>query len=178
MPDPFISRDDLSDYIGRDVTADDGALMAIDAACEICRLHAEQQFNAGTATESYDGTGTDAILLRRLPVTNAGSVTVNGTAEADFEFTSNGLLLRGTAGSNPRPAWPAGRQNISVTYEHGYSDIPRDVRRVALEIAARTVVQGVAQFETLGDVSVRYGTNSTDLTNGEKAILAKYRQLR
>ena len=43
---------DLTDYIGRDVTSDPGALMAIDAACDTIRDITEQDFNVGTTTVS------------------------------------------------------------------------------------------------------------------------------
>ena len=39
------------------------------------------------------------------------------------------------------------------------------------------MIQGVAQFETMGQHQVRYGVSATDFTEGERAILAKYRQL-
>ena len=73
--------------------------------------------------------------------------------------------------------WPAGRQNVEVTYKHGYTpaELPRSVRMVALHIASRLVIQGVAQYETIGDVQMRYGVNATDLTDGERRILRKYR---
>jgi hypothetical protein len=50
--------------------------------------------------------------------------------------------------------WPSGRQNITVTYDHGYADadLPRDVRMVALSVASRIAVQGVALEESVGDV--------------------------
>lgn len=180
MPDPFITVQDLTDYLGRDVTTDDGALIATDAACDICRTIAEQQFNRGTATTSYDGTGGDALLLTQLPVLSAGTVTVNGGTITDYMLNGNGILLRGTAGEDPRPVWPSGRQNVSVTYSYGYEtvDFPRDVRMVALALASRIMVQGVATEEQVGDVRIRYAGPATDLTNGEKAILRKYRPSR
>lgn len=182
MPDPFISQTDLVDYLGRGGTADPGMLIAIDAACDIVRTVAERDFNAGTATISLDGAGTDALPLpnRYLPITSAGTVTVAGTAETDYMLTSNGVLLRGTAGGYPRPVWPAGRQNVTVTFAHGYAndDLPRDVRMVALAAATRIAVQGAATEETVGDVRVKYATASTDLTNGERRILQKYRGIR
>lgn len=190
MPDPFISRQDLTDYLGRDVTADDGALIAIDAACEICRSLTEQSFNEATDTITLDGTGTDALLLPELPVSNAGTVTVSGGTVTDYVLKDDGLLIRKYPDpvtvdywSDERPptvVWPAGRQNVEVTYDHGYADedLPRDVRLVALSIASRLVVQGVASQETVGETSVRYGTNATDLTAGEKAILRKYKRSR
>jgi hypothetical protein len=180
MPDPFISQQDLTDYLGRDVTNDDGAIIALDAACDMVRTFAEQQFNEATETYTGDGTGSDAFLLPNLPVTAAGTVTVNGTAETEYELNNNGILFRGTAGCDPRPTWPAGRQNISVTYEHGYasSDLPRDVRMVALQAAARILVQGVAVEETVGQVRVKYAGGALDLTEGERRILRKYRPIR
>lgn len=188
MPDPFISRDDLSAYLGRDVTTDDGALIAIDAACDIVRTVAEQTFNqaiGGTAV--LDGTGTDALLLPELPVSNAGTVLVNGTAVTDYVLNGNGVLFRRGSLSptsswedcQPIPrVWPVGRQNVEVVYDYGYADadMPRDVRMVALQIAARAVVQGVAVEETSGDERIKYGGPALDLTSTEKIVLRKYKR--
>ena len=196
---PFISRQDLSDYIGQDVTADAGALAAVDAACDMVRNVAEQAFNAGTTTVVLDGTGTDALLLPETPVNNVGTVSIRGTT-VDPQFYAvrdDGAVLRtygtATGGSQPlfsddwqfvsgysQVCWPVGRQNISVTYSHGYEpdDLPRDVRMVALTIASRLIIQGVTNTESVGDVTVRYGTNATDFTKGEKDILRKYKPAR
>lgn len=181
MPDPLISTQDIVDYLGRGDIADPGMAIAADAASSICRTLAEQTFNqtvGGTAI--LDGTGTDALLLPELPVTAAGTVLVDGSAVTDYTLNANGILYRGSAGCDPRPVWPSGRQNVTVTYDHGYTqlDMPRDVRMVALAIASRIAVQGVAAQESIGTVTIRYAVNSTDLTNGEKAILRKYRQTR
>lgn len=175
--DPFITVADLGDYLGRDLSADDGAVIAIDAACEICRDVAGQDFNAGTATFTLDGTGTDAVLLPQLPVKSVSAVLVAGTAITDYTLNSDGMLFRGTAGCDPRPVWPSGRQNVAVTAVTGYetTDFPRSVRMVALSIASRLVVQGVAIEESVGSVRMKYAVASTDLTNGEKLILRRYR---
>lgn len=180
MPDPFISPKDIADYIGRGGTADPGMVIAADAACDMVRTLAEQSFNADTSTVVLDGTGTDALLLPELPVTAAGTVIVNGGTVTDYVLNGNGILLRGSAGVDPRSLWPAGRQNVSVTYDHGYQeiDLPRDVRMVALSIASRLVIQGVALEESVGAVRMKYAVAATDLTNSERRILAKYRQMR
>lgn len=190
MPDPFITTQDLSDRIGIDVTADPGAIFAVEAACDVCRDIAEQQFNAGTLTERYDGTGSDALILAQRPVTKAGTVLVNGVAEPDFEFTAGGLLFRGTAGAGwfgggigwfgggGRPVWPRGRLNVTVTYEFGYATVPKSVKSVALQIAARAVQQGPAKSETVGDVTAAFAVNASDLDVNELRILRKYRSVR
>ena len=178
--DPFISVADLTAYLGREMSADPGAIIAVDAACDICRGAAEQRFNQATTTFVLDGTGTDAMLLPELPATAAGTVTVNGGTVTDYVLNGNGILYRGTAGPDPRIVWPAGRQNIHVTVDHGYApaDLPRDVRMVALAVASRLVTQGPMLEESIGDVRVKYAAASTDLTTGEQMILRRYRRSR
>lgn len=196
MSTPFISRQDLTDYLGRDMSADDGALIAVDAACDMVRTLTEQDFLPATETIKLDGTGTDTLLLPQVPVTGAGTVVVNGGTLDDNEYTvtERGHLVRiysGTDGTAtwstwsqtgyPCSYWPQGRQNIEVTYEHGYlsgtaTDIPADVRLVALMIASRLTVQGVKIHEARGQAQNRYAVVSTDLTAGEQMILRKYRE--
>jgi len=184
MPDPFISPQDIVDYLGRGGTADPGMLIVADAACDICRTFAEQTFNAGSSTVTLDGTGTDAILLPEQPVNAAGTVLVNGGTVSDYVLNDNGVLFRrqtsvgSTTSYYSTLTWPAGRQNVQVTFDHGYADqdFPRDVRMVALALASRLIVQGPAIQETIGQVSMRYAVAATDLTNTERAILGKYRR--
>jgi hypothetical protein len=178
-PDPFITPQDLSDYLGRDLTSDNGALMACDAACSMIRGLVEQSLNAGTATIFLDGAGTDALVLPEWPVGTITAVVADGGTITDYCATTNGVLIRGSAGVGPRALWTMGRQNVQVTYTYGWqvfptNQIPRDVRMVALTVASRMVVQGVAQSETIGDVTVDYGMAATDFTDGERAILYGY----
>lgn len=181
-PNPFITVTELSDYLGRDVTADNGAVMALDAACDICRDIAERDFNRGTATITLDGSGTDSLLIpnQYLPTNTVGTVTVNGGTITDYVLNSNGILFRGTAGCDPRPWWPSGRQNVVLTADYGYDTlaIPRSIRIVALEIASRLVVQGVAVEESLGATRIKYAVAATDLTANELRVLRKQRQTR
>jgi len=175
----FINVYDLGELLGTDLSQDVGAQIAVEAASEICRTVAEQDFDlvAGDIV-TLDGTGTDALMLPNLPVTAAGTVTVNGGTVTDYNLGSNGILYRGTAGPATWLTWPVGRQNIRVTYTHGFGTVPADVRMVALSVAQRIVVQGVASEESMGDVSVKYATPTMDLTPGELRILGKYRQIR
>lgn len=193
----FISRQDLTDYLGRDVTADAGALIAVNAACSVVCTVAEQAFAQVTGDVIWlDGTGTDCLLLPELPATGAGTVVVNGGTVTDYRLADNGRLIRtsGTleyatlAGSidvfpvawpHQTHVWPLGRENVVVTYDHGYAGtVPSDIRMVALSLAARIVVQGVATEEAIGDVSVKYAGPAMDLSANELRILRKYRPTR
>jgi hypothetical protein len=209
----FISQQDLSDRLGRDVTADNGALFAVESACDVVRVVSEQNFDLTTETIVIDGTGTDCLLLPELPALGAGTVVVDGYGTiTDYVLADNGRLIRknlsGTASVDewwlydwlwgwpsspyastifnnsvavpPAPIWPYGRQNVTVTYDHGYAGtaIPQPIREVALSYAARLVTQGAAISETVGAVSVRYAGAAGDLTTTEKLILRKYRPTR
>lgn len=187
MADPFIAPQDLVDYLGRGTATDPGMIIATDAACDICRDIAGQTFNQETSTVTLDGTGTDALLLPQLPVTAAGTVTVAGSAVTDYVLNGNGILFRKASDTDVDYTdacrtlkWPVGRQNITVTYEHGYADddLPRSIRMVALSIASRLVIQGVASEESVGDVRVKYAAAATDLTPGELRILQMARPIR
>lgn len=188
MPDntlaPFISEDDLSDYLGRDVTSDTGATIAVDAACSIVRMLADQTFSQVTGTAVLDGSGTDCLLLPEIPVTGAGTIIENGTTlteGTDYVLADSRKLIRtgGTAYMTPTDSvvvWPLGRQNVTVVYDHGYAGtVPTDVRMVALQLAERIAVQGIAQSETVAGQSITYASPALDLTPGEKLILSRYR---
>lgn len=178
-----ITEQDLTDYLGRDDPDDAGVSFAVESANQVVKTLTEQEFESATSTVSLDGTGTDTLLLPQRPVNTVGTVTVNGEADTDFTFTSEGRLIRtgGTTYSSwarndvPTGYWPPGRQNVTVTYEHG-GTVPDDVRMVAVMIAYRLATQGGAIQEQVGGESRRYAIASTDLTAGEKAILHKYRR--
>lgn len=189
----FITTTELGQYLGRDLSADAGAALAVTMATETVKTLTEQDFAPATETIRLDGTGTDVLLLPQVPVSAAGTVVVNGgTLESDdYGVTSEGLLIRtgGTAvwstwtqtSGGPCAYWPQGRRNVSVTYDHGYlsgtvADIPDDIRMVTMMIASRMVVQGVLSQEQVGQSMNRYAVASSDLTTGERAILRKYKQ--
>lgn len=190
MTAAFVTRQDLTDYLGRDVTADPGALTCVEAACDFCRTVAGQTFNRGTTTAVFDGTGTDALILPEFPANSIGTVAVADSAgswtnagSADYALNGDGILYATDTGGTSLfgTSWPKGRQNVRVTYDHGWTigstgDLPGDVFMVALTVAARLLVQGPAMFESLGDLNVRYAAESTALMPTERLILRKYRR--
>jgi hypothetical protein len=176
--------------LGRTLTSSDAALIAVDSACDICRLIADQTFNAVTdETILLDGTGTDVLTLPERPVSAISAISVEGTALASTEFKFNSAtgdvyrVASATDYEKPnRLVWTWGRRNVSVTYSHGYAaaDLPRDVRIAALGIAARILLrleQGGAVQESLGQYAVRYGNEgiTTAATTEDERILSSYR---
>ena len=106
----------------------------------------------------------------------AGSFQTMGTT--DYSLNGDGVLYATNTGGTSLfgSIWPKGRQNIAVTYDHGYSELPASVTGIAVTVASRMLVQGPALFESMGDLNVRYAAESTALMPTERLVLAKYRR--
>lgn len=178
MPAPIITREDLGNYLNRNLATDDMALAAVDAASDVCRTVSDQIINEVEGDELVlDGTGTDVLVLPQMPVTDVESVLDSAGAAVDpgdWVLSVVGTLIK------PSGTWIKGRQNFTVTYTHGYPDaeIPRDLRMVALSLAGRIYMQGPVVFESIGKRQVRYAGPAMDLSKSEHAILLKYKQTR
>lgn len=115
-----------------------------------------------------DGHG--IIELKSRPVTNVTSlVDVNGDEIDYWEF--DGL----TTIYNLFPL-----QVVTLTYSHGFSSVPRDIRGVALGSASRVMYNpsGLRQ-ETVGAISVTYPgiggeAGTINFSALERKILGKY----
>lgn len=185
MTEPFISSDvDLAAYLRLDLTDDDLGVIAVDAACEVIRGYTGQVLNKVTDDEiSLDGTGTDALLLPQLPVTSVTTVVEDDTelvVDTDYVLGSGGVLYRLFSGIQASVSnWCMGRQNVDVTYTHGYdlagSGVPSDIRIVAVQIAARIYDTGQVNRETIGSYNVEYVQGGAGLTAYEKNVCDKYR---
>lgn len=177
----------MASHLGKgtaDLDTDPKALQCVDIACDTIRKITGQEINvAHGGTAVLDGTGTDHLPLPQRPVLNAGTVIESGgtlTLDTDYKLGANGVLYRlpgvidnGWGDSQLRTYWWPGRQNIVVTYSHGYSDgVPSAIRGVALALAARLYSQdsGVV-FESLGQRSVRWDKAASELTGTEKLVL-------
>lgn len=141
--------------------------------------------------------GRRRLFLPELPVVSVSEVVENEetlVVTDNYQLGQHGILHR--AGGR---AWYAGIQVVTVTYTHGYEDIPDDIVAVCTRAAARAYqaglkaadaegVPGVAS-KSLGDFSVAFNAegsvNSGEAVLGasaarmllmsEKEILDKYR---
>jgi hypothetical protein len=181
---PFISSEDLGAYLEAPtpLNPDDLiVLISLDAACQAVRDALHRGLNYSTETdEIYDGSGTDALVLKHRPIVELVLVKIDGDTifdSDDAELDSSVVVDAGagilylTSGS----WWPSHRQNITVTYAHGYalneSDLPEDadivrvpasIRLVALKLAAAiyrskgpTAASGAVTEEHIGTYQYR-----------------------
>jgi hypothetical protein len=126
---------------------------------------------------------TDALFLSELPVTDVASVVLNGitlVADTDYAVDLDTGVLRRLNGWWDQ--WGL-TNNVVVTYSHGYSPVPDDVKSVCLSAAARlyqgSLTPANVRSESVGGYySVSYGDNAgAALTDGEMAVLESYRVL-
>lgn len=112
-----------------------------------------------SATERYNGNGSDRLMVRRYPIVSVSSLTINNlpiAASPDgvqsgyvIDTTGNAnsiVLVGGTAfagsvttegfwgGNNLR--FTLGTQNIGITYTAGYDRPPYDLNQMAISIVA------------------------------------------
>lgn len=144
--------------------------------------------------------GRQRLFLPELPVIEVASVIEDGEtltvgSDEDYQVGRHGVLYR--VGQN----WAEGIQIVTVTYTHGYEEIPDDVIDVCTRAAARMYQAGLKSAElegiagvqamSLGDYSVTFGSEggggvsegilgasaSRALLLSEKDTLNRYRLL-
>lgn len=124
-------------------------------------------------TETYDGTGSDLLLLRLAPVTSVARVLVDGreVPAAAYRATPSALVRVGGW-------WPAGWGNVVVTYTAGYNPIPVDVEQACLELAALRW----RERDRIGLASKGFGQETTtfitkDMPDSVRTALLDYRRV-
>jgi hypothetical protein len=171
----FITKGDFEAYLGYEVESDK-ATLSMDAACGLIRGATNQDFEAGEGTVKLDGSGTDELILPHVPVEAVTSIASTeafaseATAVTDYLVTSSGIVLR-----KPPAIWPTGRGNVEVTFTYGYSDVPAEIRMLALTVAARCYVQGIVTVAQVGTTNTTFATDALSFTPGEQNIVARYR---
>lgn len=88
--------------------------------------------------DDLNGTGETSLILPRMQITDIRSVSTRDAGGAtwtaydaddlaDLYYESWGYLLRETRGT-----FLSGRKNVRIGYEHGYAQVPWDIKRAAL----------------------------------------------
>jgi len=161
---------------------------AIDAAAgRDFLLHADD-------TVAMDGSGTRVLLLAPLgitPVVSAHGVSVNGRElnASEWLFYPDEAAIVLAATGRLGGSFPAGSRNIEVTLDWGYEAPPPDVIAAQAKLAAAELLathtgeQGGVAAVTLGDYTVRYGSEGRfahtirRLVAEAREAVARYRRI-
>jgi hypothetical protein len=163
----LVTAADVKTSLGISGTVEDArlTLLCSQVSDEIERF-CNRDFHSATVTEYYDGQDAFGINLKRPPITSMTTVHVStswprayGSTEllvsgTDYTWdATNGILYRNTV------TWPVGQASVKVVYVGGYSTIPGDVQRSAIEIIATKLEKGRSRLyhifnENRGDGSI------------------------
>lgn len=174
----FATPSELGDLLNVAIADEDTrAQQLLDLATDaICAEIGQAIVEVSDDSLALRGNGTRVLILPEIPVTEVASVELDGEAlveDTDYTWSAAGVLRRlgGDVWTQDAP--------ITVVYSHGYETVPKVVRLVCLQAAARAWLNPAgATQETIGSYSVTYGggfssKSSTGvlLTSDEKRIL-------
>lgn len=137
------------------------------------RGYVRQSITAGESTITVRG---PIVLLPERPVNAITSIIDRSDPDNPVTLSADQWELR-VGGVLETPDFGG---NLEVTYEHGFTTVPAEVRELVCNLASRlaSVPQAAAagvQQESAGSESVTFGFDSykaiSDLTAGEKTVL-------
>ena len=190
----FATAGDVATLLRRDLDMDEltAADLLIESASGVIRAHVRQTISAvANDVAQLRGNWTHRLVLPERPVTGVAAVVAGPTtlvANVDYVWPGREDLLRGPALTNGMTAdlgrpghWGGPDLAVQVTYSHGYSTIPFDVRSVTLDLIERRLTRplGVVR-EDLGRYKVQYTPGEPSgmvLLPSDERALKRYRRL-
>jgi hypothetical protein len=119
---------------------------------EILEQACNVAFRPRYARETFDGDGSTDLLVPDPGLIEVLTAEIAGVAVTDFVVDPSGLIYR-------EAGWRCGRRNIELTYLHGFSTPPEDVRRAAVRLARHYLVPDPTDYdERSSSLSTEFGT--------------------
>ncbi|KUN99490.1 hypothetical protein AQJ84_11115 [Streptomyces resistomycificus] len=181
---------DLATLLGRTFTPEQEAQAQalLEQASAVVRAYLRQHITRATTTDTFTMRRADPLLHRcggvvtlpQRPVVGIDTVSVNEVETSDWWQDGSDLLLRSWAWDGPPVAHRP--PQVTVTYTHGWEEVPGDIKAIVLQAANRVIVNpGGLRSETVGGESVTYlvpnGGEALGvlLSELEKRALRRYR---
>jgi hypothetical protein len=126
--DDLADLNDLADLAGAETT-DIRLIRALQRASARFRGEVRHHVSAvDNDTVTLDGDGSRSLLLPNMPIRAVLWVIIDGNSVTDYRWFRDGRLRR-TGGK----VWP--ESQITVTYNHGYKQVPDDIVEAVLSQA-------------------------------------------
>lgn len=153
----FATIQDIEDFLQIDIFGDAdrvaSANQALEFATEIIRNYCRQWIEEVIDDQfTFDcAAGLSRLMLPELPVIEVSQVVEDDeilVVDTDYQLGQWGILHRVSQN------WSTGIQNVTVTYSHGYYDIPDDIIAVCTRAASRAYQAGLTAAESAGVMGV------------------------
>jgi hypothetical protein len=169
----LVAAEEFAGYLQRDLdryTAE----TALAAASGLVRHYCRWPISAESTTFVQDGNGAQLLSLPTLRLNAVTAVRVGGVLldPGQYEWSRGGQLYRNGA------YWPARFRSVEADVEHGYAEVPDEVRAVVLALTTRYYVNPDGlRSKSVGAVSRTFGDAAAagDLTRLEMSLIAGYR---
>ena len=172
--EPLVTIADLQEYLQDDDMDTAQAQQAIELASGAVRTYTGQTISADTTTSKTFRPKGKLLILDEVPV-DAESVQIT----IDGELFTGDIDVDGETGVVRRDdgrSWPA---KVTVTFDHGYDEIPDAVRFVTLSLATRQVdnPEGVSTKQTpdIGSITYAEGQGQPGMRTWEMAQLSRFK---
>ncbi len=139
-------------------------------------------------TEYYDGDGTRELFLNYRPITSVTNLydDTERAYGAGTEIASTGFVIYSNKGIIRLVndlCFNRSDQNIKIVYKTGWSTIPEDIEKVAIEMVARIFRASNKGNKDLGVESRKEGEGTVGLITenylpGHEEVIEKYRDIR
>lgn len=177
---------DLNNFsqLGLDL-GDTSAAFLLSVASGMIRRYLEQDVTEVLDDVEYADPVGPVVLLRQLPVTSVSKVetSTDGGATWTVVDPASYTVSRKTGVVAAKPwtgvAWGSDPESWRVTYSHGYTVVPDELKGVACSIAARffSTPAGI-DMERTGQRQVKYSLESAGFSGMEAMVLASFRNPR
>lgn len=170
----FASTTDLGNYLAETLSGArlTQAGLLLDLASSLIQGWTRQRIeyvanDVVTLAGSYDW----ALELPERPVVAVDAITVDGVTVASTAYRLEGsTLIHKVSG------WTGPASVVQVTYDHGYSTIPDDIRAATLALTARMMANpSSVRQEGIGTYSVSYG-DDPNVDAVLEPLIGRYRQ--
>lgn len=172
--------DQVKQWLGMSGEKDDALLeRLVNAASAAIETYLSRTILSASYTETRHGSGTDALMLRRGPVTAVSALTIDGISVPastgpsvyGWVFDEYALYLRGGT-------FPRGRNNVVVSYTAGYAAVPADIVDACVQWTGMRYRErdriGHASKQLAGEV---VSFDLKDMPANVKTVLNQYRRV-
>lgn len=160
----------------------------ITRVCAFIESYCDRTFTNATYTDEIYSGGKKFIFLKNYPVTEFTKIEYKSGSNSSptwTAFTVNDYdliderKLRRAGGFAPgeNAVWPAGVNNIRITYKAGYAVVPSDLEQLIIELVAKKFNQRKSDGinnESVEGVSIGW---TKTLSPEQKIVLNKFRKI-
>lgn len=191
---PLADLEDIEDRLGRDLEPEESRKSAalIRDASTVVRNYCRRDFTHGTTTARFRPRGRKVSLPQRpvLTVTAVKAVLSYGTNEtitplAYWSWPGGSEVILGDPNliiNAPDWVWDDSEVWCEITYTHGFTEIPDDIRSVVANMVIRNLTApkgGLIDTEGIGPYQVRYSgfvsQGPLGISEPDRQLLNRYR---